>query len=233
MARGANKLVGRDATPTLEYFGGFKHNTIIIGASVLELTRTDGSKGMSIQNGHASQVLYIVGGIPQLIQGYRKDMIVDSQRSGQWFLSSNGINEWYYALTSPTVGNGADPGLTECTYLYYKERDGDETLGTAGTVGALGSEHNWAWGNGTEWGTALGFNTIYMKTDGTGPSNSPAKKYEYILSYTFTLTADDTATTGGFEIAVGASYDVTLDGAGKVFAIASGATTPAKIIEVF
>lgn len=224
MARGAEKLARSEAIPTLEHFRAITHNNIIIGATALELTRSDGAKGMSIQNGHASQVLYIGGGIPQLIHGFRKDMKVDFQRGGQWLLSANGTNEWYYASST-----GGDSELTETTYLYYKALAGSETLGTSGTVSSLNAQHKWGWGDGD----TLGWDTIYMRTDGSEPTDSPAGDYEYLLSYTFTLTADDTAVTGGFEIAAGASFDVTLDGAGKVFAIASGATTPAKILEVF
>ena len=229
MARGANKVARSEAIPTLEHFRAIRHDVVTVGASVVEIPRTDGAKGMYIQNGHASQTLYLGGGIPQYVWGYApmKDMIVDDQRKDlQWFVSAGGTNEWYLAQT-----DGTDPGLTETTYLYYKAPGGSETLATNGTVGSLAAQHNWDWGDGD----TLGFNTIYIRTDGAVmPDNSPKDDYEYILSYTFTLTADDTADTGGYELPnTGDFISFTLDGAGKVFAIASGAGTPAKIIEVF
>ena len=225
MARGASKLRNSDATPTLEHFAAVKHNCVEVSTTAIELSRTDGSKGLYIQNGHASQALYIGGGKPQIIQGYRKDMILDFERNGFWHLSGFGVNEWYYAL----IGN-ADPGLTEATYLYYKTRTGDETLGTKADVSSLGAQHEWGWGNAD----TLGFNTIYIRTDGSGPNNTPKTHYEYILAYTFTLTADDTAATGGWELKnEGDFISITVDGSGKIFAIASGQATPAKILEVF
>ena len=217
---------------TSDWYKAMEHNCVLVTNAVIELPRKDYSIAVTIKNDHANQVLYIGAQMPQVLKTNDRNIIVvptnDFTVGYKWFPSPTGAatNEWYLAKT-----DGTDPGLTETTYLYYGTAGGGaDTLATNGTVGSLAAQHNWDWGDND----TLGFNTLYIRSDGVTTDNDPMDDYDRILSYTFTLTADDAATTGGTEIATaGGSIEMSLDASQKIFAIASGANTPAKLLEFF
>jgi len=217
------------AIPTLEQFKGIKHGNTVVGTSAIQVPATNLNyrKGIILQNKHATNVVYIGGGIPYMIEGHRGRGTAytdddHDKRALVWRLSTGGTNEWYLV----TAADG-DPGLSEITYFYYTI-DGTETLGTAGTVGSLGAQHNWDWVDGD----TLGFSTLYVRSDGAVAANSPSKIYDDLFAYYFVLTADDVAATGGVELGPRDSVHVTADGSVKIFAIASGATTAVGHLEV-
>ena len=229
MARRGASIAGRDykPTPTLELFRGMKHSNIEVGTSVEQIPNTNLSfrKGLIIQNKHASAVVYVGGGIPYYIEGTSKEVYTDAdhdKRALQWFKSTTvgSTNEWWLGTSAK-----ANPGLTQVTYLYYATTfNGSETLATGGTVGTLGAQHTWGWGTSAD----VTGNTLFIRTGG----NNPGIDYALMLGYYFVLTADDTAATGGIELTAGNSLSLTADGSVRIFAIASGATTPVGILEV-
>jgi len=214
-------LSGKLAIPTYEQFIGAKHSNTIVGTSVTQVPAANLSnrKAILIQNKHAGNVVYLGGGIPYVFIGKHQDAANDEhdKRIYQWFHSASGTHEWFLADSAKT----APSGLSQVTYLYYATIGGSETLATAGTVGSLAAEHRWGWGTTAE----VSGNTIFIRTNGASPANSPKFRYETILGYYFSLTADDTSLTGGIELAAGNAISATLDGSVRIFAIASGATT--------
>lgn len=220
---------GKGAIPIYEQFRGIKHTCVDVDAAVEQIPNTNLSyrKAILIQNKHASQVLYIGGGIPYIIKGDHVDIHPDHDKRGlQWFKSSTGgsTNEWFLADTDK-----ANPSLTQATYLYYATVGGSETLATLGTVGTLAAEHTWGWGTSAD----ISGNTIFIRTNGSTAANSPKVRYESIHAYYFTLTADDTAATGGIEIAAGNAIGMTVDGSVRIFGIGSGADTRTGILEYY
>ncbi len=215
------------ATPTLEQFKAVKHSTVIVGTSVIQVpaASTDGRKGLILQNKHDSNTIYIGGGIPDIIIASQKaNWYGNLYSSNQWVKAAASDNEWYFATSTNTT-----TGISQPRYVFYKAHGGSETLATIGTVGSLAAQHGIGWGTETN----ISGNTLYIRTDGATPAENPKDDYEYILSYTFQLTADDTTVTGGMEIRPLGDLPITLDGSGKLFAIASGATTALGILEVF
>ena len=230
MANRAAQTKGKIAIPTIELFQGVKHGCTIVGTSVLPVPATNlvGRKGIIIQNKHATNVVYVGGGIPYLIEArsHAGEVYSDAahdKRNLVWRLSGNGTNEWYL-----TTSTDSDPGLTEITYMVYKTNTGSETLATAGTVGSLGSQHNWDWGNND----TLGYNTLYVRSSGTTEQTEPGRDYALMQAYYFVLTADDTAATGGIELGSRDSIHLTADSTVQIWCIASGATTAIGTLEV-
>lgn len=219
------------ATPTLEQFRGGKHYNTVVGTTVTQVPATNLNyrKGVIIQNKHATNVVYIGMGIPYLIEGrsHAGEVYSDAdhdKRNLVWRVSGFGTNEWYL-----TTKDGDDPELSEITYLYYRV-DGAEILATAGAAGSLGAQHVWDWGSNET--PALGFDTLYIQSNGKAEANDPTKIYSLLLGYSFVLTADDTSETGGMEIGPRDTMEVTFDGSVKIFAIASGSDTPVGTLEV-
>ena len=229
MARLGARTDKKIAVPTYEQFLGIKHNCIDVDTTVEQIPNTNLSyrKGLIVQNGHASNTVYIGGGIPYLIMGEHGNNYTDAdhdKRSLEWRKSSTG-NEWYLCTSA-----GGDPGLTEVTKLYYALKataEGSETAGTNGTVGSLAAAHQWDWGNND----TLGFNTVYIRSTGSTPAYNPKYIYRTILGYYFSLTADDTAATGGYELGPNDAVNLPLDGSVRLFAISSAANSAVKIIE--
>ena len=229
MANKAAQTTQKTAIPTYEGSKGIKHGCTIVGASVTQIPAVNLSyrKYVTFQNKHASNVVYIGGGIPYLIEGSGSagGKYTDpdhDKRNLTWHRAAGGTNEWYLATSAK-----ADPSLSTITYLYYQAVGGSETLGTSGTVGSLSSQHNWGFGGTAE----FGFDTLVIKTAGALPANNPSDDYNLILAYTFALTADDTAATGGIELGPRDTATFRTDGTVKIFAIASAATTAVGHIE--
>ena len=222
--RGA-KLNTTSSIPTLELFKGIQHRTVSVGTSVTALPPMDYRKGLYIQNKSSTATVYIGGGLPEIYVGRPSEMYGKKhENSLQWKLSGAGTNEWY----AVTTANG-DPGLTETTYMYFTAVSGTEALGTMGTVSSLAAEGGWDWGNGD----TLGFNTLYVRTNGTGVANSPDKRFESLYGYTFTLGATaDATTTGGFLLGPKDVMSFTADGTVRVFAISDTVTTGVCMLEV-
>jgi hypothetical protein len=236
----------REEVPIIEQFRRIKHATYSIGTSAVALPTTNMSfrKGLFVQNNHASNGLYLGGADPEFILGnplafnrlkasglaepIKGNATADNANyvfyDVKWKLSGAGTNEWYAVAST---GSGT-PSITQPTILYYATASGGtETLGTSGTPGSLAAQHNWGWGDAD----TLGFNTLYIRTDGTAAANSPTLKYDYLMLYNFTLTAD-TASTGGLQVDAGSTMWLTLDGTCRLFAIANGASTPVTVMEV-
>jgi len=230
MARLGARTDKKIAVPTYEQFLGIKHNCIDVDTAAEQIPNTNLSyrKGLIVQHGGSSGTLYIGGGLPYLIMGAHGNNYVDTdhdKRSLVWRLSGSGTNEWYLCTSS-----GGDPGLTEVTKLYYSLKataEGSETAGTNGTVGSLAAAHQWDWGNND----TLGFNTVYIRSTGSTPAYNPKYIYRTILGYYFSLTADDTAATGGYELGPGDAVNLPLDGSVRLFAIGSEANIPVKTLE--
>ena len=199
---------------------------VIPSVTQVPATNLSYRKGIILQNKHASNVVYVGGGIPYLVEGSGSadGVYTDpdhDKRNLVWIKAATG-NEWYLATAA-----GGDPSLSTVTYLYYRLA-GTDTLGTSGTVGSLGTVHYWGFGGTAE----FGFNTLVIRSTGATAAYNPTKIYEQILAYYFTLTADDTTLTGGIELGPRDSVNLTADGTVKVFCIASAATTAVGSIEV-
>ena len=222
--RGA-KLRDTVGIPTLELFKGIQHRTVSVGTSVTALPPMNYRKGLYIQNKSSTASVYLGGGLPEIYIGRPSEMFGKKHENAlQWKLSGGGTNEWYCV----TKADG-DPGLTETTYLYYTVVSGTEGLGTMGTVASLAGEGQWDWGDGD----TLGFNTLYVRTNGTGVANAPNIRFESLYGYTFTLGATvDATTTGGFLLGPRDTMSFTADGTVRIFAIASAATTGVCMLEV-
>ena len=215
--------------PTLELFKGIQHRTVSVGTAVTELPPMDYRKGVYIQNKSSTATVYIGGGLPEIYIGRPSEMLGRKHEGAlQWKLSGGGTNEWYCV----TKANG-DPGLTEPTYMYFTAVSGTEAAGTMSTIGSLAAEGQWDWGDSGGGVDDLGFDTIYVRTNGSGAANSPDKRFESLYGYTFTLTANsDATTTGGYLLAPHDGVSLTADGTVRIFAISSAATTGVGILEV-
>jgi len=221
----AAKLNNTVAIPTLEQFRGVQHRTVSVGTSVTALPPMDYRKGVVFQNKSSTATVYIGGGLPEVYIGKPSEIYGKKHENNlQWKLSGGGTNEWYCV----TKANG-NPGLTEPTYMYFAAVAGTEALGVMGTVASLAGEGQWDWGNGD----TLGYNTIYVRTNGTGVANAPDVRFESLYGYTFTLGAtSDATTTGGLMITPHGSITLTADGTVRVFAISDTATTGVAMLEV-
>ena len=222
--RGA-KLKDTVGIPTLELFKGLQHRTVSVGTAVTALPPMDYRKGVYIQNKSSTATVYIGGGLPEIYIGRPSEMYGKKHEGTlQWKLSGGGTNEWYCV----TKANG-NPGLTETKYLYFTAVSGTEALGTMGTVASLAGEGQWDWGDGD----TLNYNTLYVRTNGTGVANSPDKRFESLYGYTFTLGATaDATTTGGLLLGPRDTMCLTADGTVRVFAISDTATTGVCMLEV-
>lgn len=241
MARqGAMVSLAHTAIPILETFKRGYHQTVSVGTSAIAIPATNFSyrKAIFVQNNHATQGLYLGMCDPQFIMGSVSGAFNNIKKTGlaedirslytfynvKWLPSGGGTNEWYAVAST---GSGT-PSITQPTIIYYSTANGGtETLGTSGTVGALAAQHNWGWGDGD----TLGYNTLYIRTDGAADANSPALKYDFLMLYPLSLTAD-TASTGGLQVDAGSTMWLTLDGTTRLFGIASGASTPVAVLEV-
>jgi len=228
MATGRNPALLRNqlADPVLEVFDVVKTSAVSVGTSAVALPTTNlsGRKGIFIQNIHASNILYVGGSVPDIIEAphqFSKSTkltgdIVAPSRNLQWNKSAGGTNEWYV-----TLSGGGDPGLTEPVVMYaVTSAGGAETLLTNGTVASL-SNTNWDWGNGD----TLGFNTIYMRFN----TGSPAVCRSYFVLYGY--PAVPSATTG-FALGPNDSWYATLSGSCRIFGVASGASTTTVVMEL-
>jgi len=224
MSRVAAKLSCREAMPVLEVYRGIKHTTTTVGTSAIALPATNltNRKALFIQNLHASQNVFLGGAIPELIGAKVKDNPVEGAtiKPGRWFQSAAGTNEWFFATSAK-----ADPGLTQPTALYTAANAGAETLRTAGTVSSLAAQHGWGWGDGD----TLGFSTLYIRTDGTTQETSPGSEYEAVISY---FGMPDSSSTYGIRLGPYDGIVLSLDGSCRIFAIASGITTPVLTLEM-
>lgn len=238
MARiGAYKTASTHAVPIIESFTRANHDTVSVGTSVVAVPTTNMSyrRGLFVQNNHASNGLYVGSCDPEFILGsnYHRgtlkasgllDTSVYTFYDVKWVLSAGGTNEWYAVAST---GSGT-PSITEPTILYYSTSGGGtETLATNGTVGIL-SANNWGYGDGD----TLGYDTLYIRTGGNTAAYNPALIYDFLMMYPLSLTADTTTGTGGLQIDAGSTMFLTLDGAVRLFGVASGASTPVGVMEV-
>ena len=243
MARiGGFGITTSTSTPIIERFTNIQHTTVIVGTSPMAIPAINMSyrQGMFVQNNHASNGLYVGGCVPAFICGTTRNVFNRIKASGlsepirdiytfynvKWVLSTNvgATNEWYAVAST---GSGT-PSITQPTIIYYATVGGGaETLGTSGTVGTLGAQHTWGWGDGD----TLGYSTLYVRTAGATDAYNPALVYDFLMLYPLSLTADTTAVTGGLKIAAGSNQWLTLDGTCRLFGIASGASTPVAVFE--
>lgn len=221
-------LAQREAVPVLEQSKGYVCTVTSVGTSATAIPATNLSRrrGLIVQNLHASQDLYVGGNtIPELVVGNvhrmkEKGREVTLINNVEWKLSAGGTNEWYAVARGDTT-----PGFTQPVLFYYSTVGGGaETSGTIGTVGAIAAQHGLGWGDGD----TLGFNTIYVRTDGATPANSPALKYDYILSY---VLLPDSSTNYGVKLGPLDGVTLNMDGSVRVLAIGSGAATTALTME--
>ena len=215
------------SAPVLEVFRGIYHATTAVGTTALAIPATNlsGRKAIIIQNLDTAKSVYVGGCIPEVIGLKLKSQYPYNAalKSGVWFPSAVANNEWFFATSSK-----GDPGLTTPTRLYTAAVGGAETLRTNGTVYALAAEHGWGWG-GTAGADALGFNTLYIKTDGAAATNSPTYKYESVISY---FNMPDTSSTYGYLLGPLDAFSMTVDGSVRIFAIASSASANVLTLEI-
>jgi hypothetical protein len=227
MARLGSILSRAEAIPTLEVYKEIYHSTTSVGTSATALPATNLSyrKAILVQNLHASNIVYLGGNRPDIIKSsgasYLKETGMYWRRSDikslNWLKSAGGTNEYYAVLAS----TGGDPGLTEPLRMYgITSAGGSETLLTNGTVGSL-ANLNWDWGDGD----TLGYNTIYFRHNSGNPVDL---SYLLLLSYTL---MPDTSSTYGHRLGPYDAVALDIDGSVRLFAIASGASTPVSCVE--
>jgi hypothetical protein len=224
MARISAVLSGRAATPTLEVFRGLKHSVTSVGisASAVPATNLSNRKALLVQNMHATASVYLGGNVPEVLGVKPKADFPEGAtlKSGVWFPSAGGTNEWFFATSARGTA-----GLTQPACLYYATVGGAETLATAGTVGSIAAQHGWAWGDGD----TLGFNTVYIRSNGTAAANSPLSLYESIVTY---FGMPDTSSTYGVFLGPYDAVSLTLCGSARLFAISDTASTPVVTLEL-
>jgi hypothetical protein len=225
-------LSGTTATPVLE------HYKMILSSSTVTVSNTAMTalpasnaayrKAIIIQN-KSSNNLYFGSGEPYVFIGKRQYTLspVNNKLHLKWYLSGNGTNEWYVA-TDDKDGTHSDPGLTQVRALDYATIGGVETAGTNGTVSSLAAEHGWGWGDGD----TLGYNTLYIRTNGSSEANNPSKRYEAIIGYYCNITASDSAATGGIKLGPNDFFGMSLDSNCRVFGIGSAANTYTAVMEL-
>jgi hypothetical protein len=205
------------------YRAGRTTTTSLAALAALPLTNLTGRKGITFQNQDTTNAVYLWWDLPEYIRTSKMyvqpmDTIANQTYKTIWKKSATG-NEWYAALES----TGGTASITQPLVAYYATAGGGaETLATLGTVGTLAAEHGIGYGDGD----TLGYNTIYIRTDGTAAANSPSVKYDYILTYTSIPT-----TSAGYKLSAGASYFIELDGAVRTFAIPSTGTIVVETVE--
>jgi hypothetical protein len=225
MARISANLTSKLASPTLEVFRGGKHSTTTVGttATAVPATNLSNRKAASLQNLHASNLVYVAVESPEIIlipKGLPEFKPEGEVISGTWHLSANGTNEWFFASSAK-----ATTGMTQPVILYSATSGGSETVRTNGTVSSLVAEHGWGWGDGD----TLGFSTLYIRTAGSTELYRPERVYQSILGYS---NMPDTSSTYGIYLGPKDSVTFTVDGSARIFAIASGASTPVSVQEL-
>jgi len=219
-------MQGELAIPVLERFDVVKTSAVSVGTSAVALPTNNlaNRKYILVQNLHASNILYVGGSVPDVIEGsfqYTKktrltgDYIFPS-RDLEWHVSASGTAEYYV-----TAKGGGDPSLTEPVVMYaVLSSGGSESLLTNGTMGSL-SDHNWDWGDND----SLLFNTIYFR-DGTG--NPMANRAWFVLYGYPTVPSSSTAIKLGPLDSLGLS----LSGSCRLFGVASGSSTTTAVMEL-
>lgn len=195
--------------PLLE--GGYPTGTTV-GTSVKEIPTGGplaGRKAILIQNQDGSENLFVAS---------PKPVSLKATGTYEWILSGSGTNEWYVRLKE----GGGDPGLTEAKKLYTAtsgkfQNDelsgGTEAAAGNGTVGSL-TLGQWDWGSNES--PALGYNTVYVRTDGTVPHTY------FKVIYSYDRMVANSGSLVGFRLAAGQSRLFELSGNTRVWAIASG-----------
>jgi hypothetical protein len=179
-----------------------------------------------IQNLHATQNVYLGGAVVEEIGKKVKGTEAISGPAstvvtGCWHKSGTG-NEWYFAKSDKTTSGMTQPA--QLWYSLFAAAEGAETnAGSAETVGVLSAQHKWGWGDGD----TLGFNTLYIRTDGSAVGNNPSEEYRVILGYS-SLPANGT----GYKLGPMDAIAMTVDSSCRVWAIADGATTTTTCVEV-
>jgi len=174
-------------------------------ATALPATNRSNRRGLVIQNQDTAAYIYIGAAKPTNLKS----------KTYSWKPSGSGTNEWYCVLAS-TLG---DPSLDE-TLRLYSGTSAAETLRTNATVGSL-SAQEWDWGDGD----SLGYDTLYIRTAGTDPS----QEYASIQSY-YNMPTTSGATVG-YEIGPKDAVYFTFSGSVRVWCIADTTTTLVCTIE--
>ena len=210
----------------IENFNEIYHSRVLVGTSAVAVPTLPltGRKAVILQNGHASQTVYVGATKPDIIKATDAWLqavgVVGTKYQLEWHLSASGTTEYY-----ATAPGSADPGLTECLRLYgITAAGGSFAVLTNGTMGSL-ANLAWDWGDND----TLGFSTIYFRCNAGDPDTLD---YIQLLSYNRMPTAD-TGAAGGFKITAGNSSPLLcLDSSVMLFAIASGADTPVIAVEM-
>jgi len=226
MAQRKPLVRGIEANPVYEELKGCVHTTVSVGTTAVQVPTTNLSyrKEITIQNIHASNIVYVGSSIPDIITsndfthvrkaGY--DHMGASIKELKWNLSAGGTTEYYATTTA-----GGDPGLTEPLRMYgITASGGAEAILTNGTVASL-NNLEWDWGDGD----TLGYNTIYLRHNSGNPSSLG---YIVLLSYT---KMPDSSSTYGVKLGPNDSYSGTYGATARLFAIASGASTNVVVLE--
>jgi hypothetical protein len=226
MARISRFFRNTQGQPTIEAFqwmGPASNVSVGVSATPVPATNTSGRKALIIQNLHASQNVYLGGAVVEVIgkELTSEPISGHSVIAGEWHKSVAGTNEWFFAKHDKTT-----TGMTQPAALYYatpSAASGIETAATQGTVGTLAAQHNFGWGN-TD---TLGFNTLYMRSDGGTQDSNPKVMYRALISYS-SLPVSGT----GYKLGPMDAITMTLDGSCRVWAIADGTTTTTTVVEL-
>lgn len=209
--------MGRTKTSVfMEFVREIYTEAVTVGATAVEIPTNilDGRRFLSVQNIHASNILYVGTRPPQLLkvnQEYRENTdLFGTPMSVNWKKSAGGTNE-YYAVSK----TGGNPGLTECLRLYGITSDGgEEAVLTKGTIASL-ANLGWAWGDGD----TLGYSTVYFRINAGDPDDL---SYLQLFSYIYLPTS-----VTAFALVTNDTFTWHLGSGCRIFAIASGAGTVA------
>lgn len=225
MARLSDFSRNTQGSPTLEVFqwvGPASNVSVGTSATPVPAANTSRRKALIVQNLHATQNVYLGGAVVEELGAKLRDEPISGATLivGIWHKSATG-NEWYFAKADKTTS-----GLTQPTALYYalvSAAPGVEVAATSGTVGTLGGENYYGWGDGD----TLGYSTLYMRTGGATSAYSPSAVYRGVIGYS-SLPANGT----GFKLGPMDGISITLDGSCRLWAIADGSTTTLTCLEI-
>lgn len=200
MRKGPQSQVGPPIKvfPLLE--GGYQTGTTVgTTATAIPATNLTNRCGILIQNLDGSNGIFISAAKP-----------VDYKDKTYEWTESGTANEFYLQLENA----GGDPSLSETLKLYATTAEATaESEATNGTVGSL-TAGQWDWGDND----SLGYNTVYVCTDGTNPN----RYFFAILGYD-RMPATSGATVGFYLEKAGNgnnnSIYIPLSGNTRIFAI--------------
>ncbi len=215
MARTKPPTIPGLAQKTIPLLEGGRQSRVSVVTTAVEIPSggpLSGRKGFILQNQDGSNNLFWSG---------TKPVSYLAKKTYEWTLSGSGTNEWYLQLKN----DAGDPGLDEPAKIFTATSGGfgggTETEATEGTVGSL-TLGKWAWDDND----SLGYDTVYIRTDGTVP-------FQYFdVIYGYTRCPTNSGALVGHRLAPGISTPLLpISGNTRIWVIASAASAVASILE--